>query len=206
MRYIFISLALIIFSSCDNSNINQEGKKKISIADTVNMSSKNDSSSQNETAIAEKKSNCNAFELNAYLNDPDNSGTNIRQSPGGNIVMKLVKDDQNIMFFFTITEAENEWFKLKSPIEGMENEIEIPNGEAWIHGSVISVDTRNYAGQKLTLLDKAENGKTIGVIKDVSYGLILKDICGDWAQVKYNDTIGWIEIKWLCGNPLTSCS
>ena len=74
------------------------------------------------------------------------------------------KDNHNIEFFLTIIQAKDGWFKLKSPIEGMEDNIEIPNGEAWIHGSVISVDTRNYGGQELELLDKADNGKTIGVM------------------------------------------
>ncbi len=42
--------------------------------------------------------------------------------------------------------------KVKSPINGMESDIEIPNGEGWIHGSVVSVDIRNYSGQHLNLL------------------------------------------------------
>jgi SH3-like domain-containing protein len=88
----------------------------------------------------------------------------------------------------------------------MEEDVEIPNGEGWIHGSVIGVDTRNYGGQTLELLDSPINGNVVGEIKEQVYGLKLKDICGRWVQVDYKGIVGWIDSNWLCGNPLTTCS
>ena len=96
--------------------------------------------------------------------------------------------------------------KVKSPINGMESDIEIPNGEGWIHGSVVSVDIRNYSGQHLNLLEKPIDGKIVKVIKKELIELRVKDICGDWVKIEYDKTAGWIESKWLCGNPLTNCS
>ncbi len=46
----------------------------------------------------------------------------------------------------------------------------------------------------------------VGVIKEEAYELRIKELCGDWAKVDYNGTIGWIKASWLCGNPLATCS
>ena len=164
------------------------------------------SSVPKELASTPISNNCTPSTLEVYLNDIDESGTNIRQSPGGKVVMQLVKGDIDDEFFITLTQAQKGWFKIKSPIGGMEEDVEIPNGEGWIHGSVIGVDTRNYGGQTLELLDSPINGNVVGEITTEAYGLKLKDICGRWVQVDYKGTIGWIDSNWLCGNPLTTCS
>lgn len=90
---------------------------------------------------------CNPSEIQAYLNDADKSGTNIRKSPNGEIIKTLIKDDVNFEYMITLTTSQDGWFKIKNPITGSENHINIPGGEGWIHGSVISVDTRNYQGE-----------------------------------------------------------
>jgi hypothetical protein len=149
---------------------------------------------------------CTPFRLGAYLNDPDTTGTNIRKSPAGKIRIRLKKDDANFEHYFILTNVEDRWFKIESPIKGVENNIELSNHDAWIHGSVLSVDTRNYAGEHINLLDNPENGKINRVFKEEIIGLKLIDVCGAWVQVEFELTIGWIESKWLCGNPLTNCS
>jgi hypothetical protein len=210
MKNIFIYGSLIIlFSSCGrNSNTSDENNSEGIVA---NEDIKSHDNSENiiieeVTETPAKDNNCSESEIRAYLNDPDNSGTNIRKSPSGEIVTQLVKDDVNIEFFLTLTEAQDGWFKVKSPIVGMENDFEIPNDEGWIHGSVISVDTRNYGGESLELLDNPINGNVVGIIEGESYGLRIKDMCGEWVKVEYKGTIGWVEDAWLCGNPLTTCS
>lgn len=158
-----------------------------------------------ETKITTKK-NCDFNEIQVYLNDSDSSGTNIRKSPNGKIMSVLRKNKQNSEYLITLTEAKQGWFKIKSPIEGTETDIDIPNGYGWIHGSVISVDTRNYGGQNLKLLDKPKSGKTVKIIEKEALGLTLVDMCDNWVKVNYNGHIGWIEDRWLCGNPYTNCS
>ncbi|MGH1336496.1 MAG: hypothetical protein ACRBFS_10240, partial [Aureispira sp.] len=64
-----------------------------------------------ETEIESKA--CNQTEIHVYLNDPDESGTNIRERPKGKIITQLIKDDRNHDYFLIITEAEKGWFKIK---------------------------------------------------------------------------------------------
>ena len=177
----------------------------------LSSSKQNVSGEYNSNSIASKfdenkRKECRSSEISVYLNDPDKSGTNIRRTPKGEIITKLIVDDLNLEYSILVTKAKNGWFKVKSPINGMESDIEIPNGEGWIHGSVVSVDIRNYSGQHLNLLEKPIDGKIVKVIKKELIELRVKDICGDWVKIEYDKTAGWIESKWLCGNPLTNCS
>ena len=145
--------------------------------------------------------------LDVYLNDPDESGTNVRNSPGGDVVTKLVKDEEdNLEFFIQIVEQEDGWFKVKQ-ISNMSDGIEIPGGEGWIHGSVLAVDTRNYGGETLYLLESPEEESAVNAtIEGETYGLQLINFCGDWAEVSFEGVQGWIQTEWLCGNPLSTCS
>jgi hypothetical protein len=206
MKKILLYSSLFIFLiSCGNDSNNDENRNEVVTAVPEKSVSEN-TPKDNIVPSPTPNSNCTPSTLEVYLNDPDESGTNIRQSPGGKVVMQLVKGDIDDEFFIKLTQADKGWFKIKSPIGGMEEDVEIPNGEGWIHGSVIGVDTRNYGGQTLELLDSPINGNVVGEIKEQVYGLKLKDICGRWVQVDYKGIVGWIDSNWLCGNPLTTCS
>lgn len=146
-----------------------------------------------------------------YLNDPDESGTNIRTSPNGDIITKLVIDDEdNIAFFLTVHAAKDGWLQIGNTIDNMARGMEYnSSGECWIHGSVVGVDTRNYGGETIELYDSAYSaGETIATITEELYGLQVLDICGEWVKIRSTEKNleGWVESKWLCGNPLTSCS
>ena len=151
----------------------------------------------------EKPEHCSMNTIEVYIDDPDTSGTNIRKSPGGEVIMKI--DNNKNSHWMDLTESRNGWFKIQGPIWSTAENIELPSGEAWIHGSVISIDTRNYGQQPLELLSKPVDG--VPVYKFVEeIGLELKDFCGEWAKVSHEGKTGWIESNWLCGHPLTLCN
>ncbi|WP_035334422.1 SH3 domain-containing protein [Dokdonia sp. PRO95] len=130
---IIYSFLIVVFSSCaQKAETNLESKSK---GDSALLGS--DIHSQS----------CYPNEIEAYLNDADKSGTNIRKNPNGEIITTLTKDDVNFEYMLRLTASQNGWFKIKNPIMGVENDTNIPGGEGWIHGSVISVDTRNYQGE-----------------------------------------------------------
>ena len=213
MRNLFFLTAIFfVLSACSDTSStgNEKGNQEQTTqqdetADEATTEEEVATNDAPEKSEASQETTCDPIEMEAYLDDPDESGTNIRSSPGGKVVMTLKKDDQNPEYMFTVTESSKGWFKIKGPIGGGDADIEVPGDEAWIHGSVIAVSTRNYGGQELSLLDQPEGGKTVGAIKAEAYGLKLKDLCGAWTQVDYQGTIGWIETEWLCGNPFTTC-
>ncbi len=137
--------------------------------------------------------------LNVYLNDPDENATNIRKAPNGKIIQKLNGADD--YFTLTITETNNGWFKVVN-ITGMESDdIKIPGGTAWIHGSVLEVSTR----RTIKLLD-APDGEALLVGRvDQEKQVRIKDRYLDWVKIEYQGLSGWVESEWLCGNPVTTC-
>tara|TARA_B100001939_G_C16778030_1_gene545660 strand:- start:62 stop:691 length:630 start_codon:yes stop_codon:yes gene_type:complete len=207
-KVIIYSLALMYLSACGGNRIRTEDNSNQTISeDSTNLANDNKSALAEEiNEVNPEEIECNKVEVHVYLDDPDDSGTNIRKNPGGDVVLKLIKDDQDFEFLMTLTEAKDGWFLVQSPISGIDNDFEIKDGQGWIHGSVISVDTRNYGGQEIEILDKPNNGSVVRVIKEEAYGLKIKDICGPWVKIEYKGTIGWVEGQWLCGNPLTTCS
>lgn len=200
---------ILLFSACgSNSTSSTENNKETIASEATPKSEVNKASEPSEeiTKTSPAKNNCTTSELIVYIKDADDSGTNIRNSPKGEVILTLKEDKEEAQYMLRITESQDGWFKVKNPIEGIEKDIEIPNNEAWIHASVIAVNTRNYGGQDLDLLDQYENGKVVDVIKEEAYGLRVKELCGNWVKVDYKGTIGWIEASWLCGIPWTTCS
>lgn len=199
---LFCGLLFFLLSCNNNSTSNKSNSTEESIKDEqVKLTSETKESKSEETLGEVKK--CGPFKLDVYIND--DSATNVRKKPDGAVLLKL-KQDANYML--TVVEVKNGWFKAENPIGGhLEDEIQLPKGEeAWMHGSVLAVDTRNYGGKDLNLLDQPKNGKVVGVIEEESGGISLKDVCGRWVQVDYKGVIGWIEDVWLCGNPATNCN
>ena len=197
--FIFCGLLILLGSCGSNSNTTKENAAEP-------VTSQKEKKSEVITGTPDAANNCASSKLEVHVKDANESGTNIRKSPSGEVLLTLVESDEDSKYSFNITESRDGWFKIENPISGMERDIEIPDGEGWIHSSVIAVNTRNYGGQDLNLLENYENGKVVGVIKEESYGLRIKELCGSWVKVDYNGTVGWIEADWLCGNPWTTCS
>jgi SH3-like domain-containing protein len=150
--------------------------------------------------------NCFNSRLSVCWDDPDNSGTNIRNSPGGEIIYKIMPVNFPDGCCFDIIEASNGWFKISGLIHGIENDINLPNNQGWVHKSVISIGTRNYGDQPIKLYDVPNGKNVVSVIRTTDYGLRINDICGSWVQIIYKGKIGWVQDDWLCGNPWTNCS
>ena len=154
--------------------------------------------SQNNETLEDKSENCSFPPLRVYLNDHDETGTNIRKDPNGEIIMKLKETDD--YFFFEVTEVQDGWFQVIS-IQGVEyDNIDLPGDKGWIHYSVIGASTR----KTVELLESPKTGKVVGQIEG-EISVKIKDTCSDWVEIEYNGISGWVESEWLCGNPVTTC-
>ena len=82
----------------------------------LSSSKQNISGEYNSNSIASKfdenkRKECRSSEISVYLNDPDKSWTNIRRTPKGEIITKLIVDDHNLEYSILVTEAKNGWLK-----------------------------------------------------------------------------------------------
>lgn len=60
--------------------------------------------------IKKKEKSIKKVSLNGYINDPDKvNPTNVRKTPGGEIILKLGKEDA---YMINITACQGRWFKV----------------------------------------------------------------------------------------------
>ena len=139
--------------------------------------------------------------LSCYVMDSDRY-TNLRKSPGGSVLGRL--DNSENEYVITICEPSNGWWRIFDDFVGS---MEL-SGEAWIHYSVLGMRTRNYGGQALPLRASAsEQAAVVATIKEEEATVRPMDISADgkWTKVKCDAGTGWLESRWLCGNPYTTC-
>ena len=121
------------------------------------------------------------------------------KKPTEKTILNLNKQDE--YFILKITESKNGWFKVVHARGAEIGLIKIPGEAGWIHNScVIEAGTR----RDVTLLDKPQKGNIAGTI-GVENQVVIKDRYSNWVKVEYKELTGWIESKWVCGNPFTTC-
>lgn len=149
-----------------------------------------------------------AQSLGLFINDVTQTPTNVRNAPNGKIVAKLPVES---IIILTVESPTKGWWKISNgeyeEVENGEKKLKGSTTGYWLHSSVLGISTRNYGGQRLHLR-KSPSSKSASNYS-FTEELILNpvDIKGTWVKVKTIDGkhIGWIEIEWLCGNPLTNC-
>jgi hypothetical protein len=81
--------------------------------------------------------------------------------------------------------------------------------EGWVKKGSLSLNTRNYDGQEITLYEGAnKSSKSVNSLQSEQTVTVL-DACGKWAYVegvgKGGKIQGWLEPDMQCGNPYTTC-
>ena len=158
--------------------------------------------------IDQKSSNeqanfCDSGETYAYLIADDTNGTNLRKRPKGKIIYVLKSQYENVEF--SLSESKDIWFKITN-IDTYDDIIEPIPDKCWIHGSLLGAKTRNYGGQTIALYKTPDTTQMAFIIYEQDVILNFNAMCGnDWVQVNYNGELGWIQSKWLCSNPVTTC-
>ena len=139
----------------------------------------------------------------------DSSATNIRRSPGGEILCRLSPDQDYMLDVF---DATNGWWRILAEVvttvENEDIELSEDGSEAWIHSSVLVMSVRNYDGTPEPLYESPdEASEVVGKIAEQEALVHPVDMAGDasWVKVKWGKLTGWINFDRLCANPVTTC-
>ncbi|MCR4604148.1 MAG: SH3 domain-containing protein [Prevotella sp.] len=153
-----------------------------------------------------------AQNVSVYIYDTDGPFTNVRSSPKGKVVDKIPVDRSATLL---LTKATNGWWRIVDNCYGAFDEdgdfVEVKlKGSTtgyWIHYSTIAVGTRNYGGEDLPLRSQPSKRASVSFTLKGEQLVRPIDVKGDWVKVKTLDGrgTGWIEVEWLCDNPLTNC-
>ena len=167
--------------------------KRLSIAFIVFIIAFNISFSQ------ESKSNsCSIKPFKVYLDDEDNY-SNIRESPNGEITLKI-NNLHGYGYVFNVIAFKDGWLKINH-VEGVD-EYAISNFEGWIHSSIVSV-AFTY---DVDLLDKPDGKKVLKIKGESGETYKITEVYCEWVKIKTKNGTGWVKSEKLCGNPVTNCS
>lgn len=136
--------------------------------------------------------------------------TDILNKPMGATAMTLSSE---VPYIFSLTSPTDGWWKIEEIWNAEDDEDPTAQlagsdtGEYWIHYSHLGLGTSNYGGQTLTLRAAPDENADVVFSFDTEVLVMPLDVQGDWVQVMVdgNYAVGWIEVEWLCSNPLTNC-
>ena len=148
------------------------------------------------------------FAVGVIVNDTDQTSTNVRNAPFGDIVCTLENGDM-----IKIDECENGWMHIADlGYQNAESYISsyTYHGDKWIHGSVINAGWVGSFDGKLHAAADSDSRvvyrcKNPGANVNEQIECIL-DLDELWVKVRLaNGKEGWVHGFSLCGNSLTDC-
>ena len=184
LKLIMLFIGIIALCACSNPSVSSQQNPQ-------NDSIQGNTDSLSDTSNMENSTcDCNTM---VYLNDPDTSGTNIRETPKGKVVGKLSYDPDCSCRMVEISSSEKDWLKLK---EG-----------GWVYAPLFAVASRNYREKEILYLNAEPNTESETVAEYTSeQEFSILGCNGDWLFVKGKDgKKGWLNPEMQCPNPLTTC-
>jgi hypothetical protein len=140
--------------------------------------------------------------VEAFIEDPDTTGTNIRVAPKGALLEVLHPSREEVGTMQLEIECSRDgWLR-----------VGIPSGkDGWIFGGLMAMGTRNYDGSELALYSKPD---TLSAVSGVLHGeslVFVKGCRGSWAYVEYKSEKGTVVKGWFrpdmqCASPVTNCN
>jgi hypothetical protein len=141
----------------------------------------------------------------AYLQDNDPAGTNVRSKPDRNSsVLKILKTEDEVVVHIS-GDAGNGWFEIDHAVTvGGEQDLTIFEGRGWVHSSVLGLsvgsgDARLYSAP-------AKRSRVIKRLIPDQSPITMLGCRGTWMKVRTGRSVGWMSPESQCANPLTTCA
>jgi len=206
MRHIWIVLFFVLFACGSPGTETEEATTDSTIVETTDIIYE----MSEEEAIAEVES-CPCT-VQGYLIDTDNTGTFIRQTPGGEIIDTIYHTEPYTGF--EIMGADGKWLQVAKVFDYNETDYTASAG-GWIFSQLVGTSTSNYNGEPVNLYaDPTKDSDIVDAIPgNITYAsdLMILECCDRWVYISVSDTEGnfyegWLEPGMQCPNPVTNCS
>jgi len=165
-----------------------------------------------------KTNDCDTISITCFthyqINQSDNLiiGTDklppfyIYNKPNGKVIFNLRPDEES-GWEIEILEKKSGYFKIEN---AWKNDISDNYKYVWIKKGSVGLNINNYDNQKVPIYSRSNaQSEIIGYIENAQTVSVL-DACKNWAYIKgvsgKEEILGWLEPRWQCGNPLTTCN
>ncbi|BAY18752.1 SH3 type 3 domain-containing protein [Anabaenopsis circularis NIES-21] len=149
-----------------------------------------------EQIVFAKSINVKKCDISAYVTDPDPQGLNVRN--GASLRHKILGQVPINETVQIIATAKN-WVKITNASAGF-------SGTGWVSVAKLGLSSRGYATNGVNLYASAnQQSLKIGKVP-ANATMKLLGCQGDWAQVEYQGSKGWLVKEDQCGAALTTCS
>ena len=210
MKKILAICSIMVFIACNTEQKDSENKSMDTTSTLSTISHEGNQDTDTLTTYIEMTpDNIWDQSIRVYLNDPEISPTNVRKSPGGEVLMQL---SERYGYEVRLIGFNNGWF-ITNYVENIDLENEITeNIKGYIHGSVLAASTRNYGGEEIRVYSSPDEESEIvtTILQETQVRLKSGNEDGNWLEISFNKNgkiqRGWIESKWLCGSIRTNCS
>ncbi|HCL56317.1 MAG TPA: hypothetical protein DHW82_04830 [Spirochaetia bacterium] len=161
-------------------------------------------------SIFSEEAKANACDVTVYLNDPDKSGTNVRDKPKGKVVKQLPKqDDSNFEtgIYLHIKASKDNWLQIEEVYDTNDSSYK----NTWISGKLAATGTANYdPSVALNIYEKpSTNSKFIQKVYEEIQITVL-GCSGKWVygtgKAGGKIITGWIEPEKQCSSAVTNCN
>ena len=149
-------------------------------------------------------------DVQAYVNDPDPRGMNVRSGLGDTykVVGNLPNQDVNGIVVH-INGSQGDWVRINRATEwGGERDRILFKGEGWVYGPLLGVNGVGWLEGGTPLYGKlSAKGRVLTKVPPDDEGpTTIRGCRGRWMYVEHRQVKGWAAPGTLCSNPLTTCS
>lgn len=123
---------------------------------------------------------------NVLVIDKDPKGTNVRQSPAGNVIKVIPLGNGGTPRQAQVSGQSGNWFK-----------VEVGGVTGWMHGSVLGTCAAGTEDGAPALAKSPRNGSPVGAKIPAGAPVRLLGMHGPWLHVRYVDAKGGEHDGWL---------
>jgi SH3-like domain-containing protein len=140
----------------------------------------------------------------AYVIDPDPKGLNVRSAPRtGKVIGNVPKDKEGTVVRLIAQNGDGGWLQIDNAKTTADKVVFDKKG--WVSGNMLAVSTRGYDTKGVKLYEGGEASTVLATIPPETEVRVV-GCDGKRLEVKYKNTVGWLNEDDQCPKPSGKCN
>lgn len=140
--------------------------------------------------------------VEAYIDDRDTTGTNLRDAPKGKVIAVLHPSREDVgTIGLDIDCSRDNWLRVSDNL----------GQRGWIFSGLMKMGTRNYDQSDIKLFAKPDTLSAVSGVLTGESEVTVRACKGAWAHIEFKNAAGRVVKGWLrpdmqCASPVTNCN